>query len=402
MSSPRSMQLGEAGVLRRGMTTDTASPETAHRSLRALAALGLPGRGHAAVAPLTDPAWAHLVARAVHDQLSGVLQWGIWNDEVPATDHQRRLAFDAHLPVAAHVVRLDQELATASRALKSENVDLRVIRGPAVARLDYPDPGMRTFNDIDLIVRGEQMRDAVRTLGSLGYRRGMPPLRQSFDDRFAASVSLVSASGLEIDLHRRLVDGPAGLTLPLEDLWGASEPIDVAGSRVEALPREHRLLDVAVTVALCPGSPRLGTLRDLATMLVSPSLDPAALLGIAEKWNAHPLLSLAVGKAWTALDLDDDVPAWWSVMVGRPPSRPEELSGRWTRWVPMYRQDGHSFPVLAAETMRILPVGDRPAFALAVGLPQRRYLRSRGIGRVAYWRSGISHLARPIAAQPEP
>ena len=59
----------------------------------------------------------------------------------------------------------------------------------------------------------------MRTLQQEGYDRRYPEPRIGFDARFAKSVTMWSAAGHEIDLHRTLVLGPFGLRVQLDDLW---------------------------------------------------------------------------------------------------------------------------------------------------------------------------------------
>ena len=81
-----------------------------------------------------------------------------------------------------------------------------------MARLDYPDPGMRTFEDIDLLVPEAGIKRAVSALGLVGYHRLTPPVQRNAVRQVASPVTLVSESQLEVDLHRTLLAGPADLS----------------------------------------------------------------------------------------------------------------------------------------------------------------------------------------------
>jgi len=52
-------------------------------------------------------------------------------------------------------------LLRAAVLLSAADVSLRVLKGPAAAALDYPDPTMRAFVDIDILIRSEEFDRAV-------------------------------------------------------------------------------------------------------------------------------------------------------------------------------------------------------------------------------------------------
>jgi hypothetical protein len=252
---------------------------------------------------------------------------------------------------------------------------------------------MRTFVDLDVLVPGAAMTAAIRALGMLDYRRRTPAMRETYDRRFAKSVTVVSDRGLEVDLHRTLVDGPAAALIPLDDLWADAQRISVGAAQVDTLGQEQRLLHAAYTVAIANRKTRLNSLRDLAEILLSPSVDPVGLLHRVERWDAVPVLARAVGMTWSGLGLDDGLLGWWTQHTGSPPSKPRPPSGRWARWFDLYGTGDQPFPVLAAETLRLLPPSDRAVFLATVAYPHRAYLRSRGMGRLAYLKRGTSRLA---------
>ena len=54
-------------------------------------------------------------------------------------------------------MRLEQEVLTVIDLLTASAVDVRILKGSAVAHLDYPDPALRSFIDLDILVRSEQI-----------------------------------------------------------------------------------------------------------------------------------------------------------------------------------------------------------------------------------------------------
>jgi hypothetical protein len=274
-----------------------------------LAGLGLPTIHAMPESPVADAEWDRLTGLAVEERLTGLLHWAVWHGVLPSSARQVEQIFDLHLPAAAHVVRLEQDLVTVSSALASEDIPHRVLKGPAVARLDYPDPGMRTFEDIDLLVPHQEFKRAVSALGLVGYHRLTPPSQRGAVRQLASSVTLVSESQLEVDLHRGLFVGPAEITPVADDIWSESEPIRVGAAQLHALSREQRLLAAAHAVVAPDRQVRLSRLRDLAQMLLSPALEPERLIQVAETWGALFVLRRAIALTWAGLRLADEAVA---------------------------------------------------------------------------------------------
>ncbi len=74
-------------------------------------------------------------------------------------------------------------------ALSEAGIRCTPLKGPALSRMLYGDPGRRPSGDIDVLVAREQLQDAVRVVGELGYgapgdhvdERGLPRLHFTMD-----------------------------------------------------------------------------------------------------------------------------------------------------------------------------------------------------------------------------
>ena len=107
----------------------------------------------------------------------------------------------------------------------SEKLDFRVLKGSAVAHIDFPDPGLRSFGDVDMLVRAGDFGRAVGVLETMGGRRRVPELRPGFDRRFGKGAVIKLPSDLEIDLHRTFVAGALGMTIDLDSLFKRKTPL---------------------------------------------------------------------------------------------------------------------------------------------------------------------------------
>ena len=201
--------------------------------------------------------------------------------------------------------------------LRSAGVDSRVLKGPAVAHLDYPDPSWRTFGDIDLLVRGDDYDTAVAELGSWGGRRRSHEIRPGFDRRFGKGVCMLGADGIQVDLHRTFATGPFGLTTDLEALFADGDEIVLGGVPVPVLTREHRFLHACHHAVLGDWPPRLVALRDVAQLLLGTDLDADRAVATATSWRAGAVVATAVRSAWSTFELaPTDLSRWASGYVG--------------------------------------------------------------------------------------
>jgi hypothetical protein len=111
----------------------------------------------------------------------------------------------------------EQQLATVLGALSASEVPAVVVKGAAVGAF-YPDPALRLFGDLDIMVSEAQLDRAERALNGLGYQCFAS--KAWWLDRFHHLPPMVSESGgLLVELHWRLDYQEQKGRLPAEDLW---------------------------------------------------------------------------------------------------------------------------------------------------------------------------------------
>ena len=156
----------------------------------------------------------------------------------------------------ANAVR-SQALAELLAAFHSAGIDCMALKGGALAHLIYPEPGLRTMRDLDLLVRRADLPRARGVLEGLGYK--VPP-----DDSQAAHYHhLPSASKrqggvlVSVEVHYKLFPTTRYYTtVVLDDLLPRALAFDVAGQPALA-PGPEDLFWYAYRHAL--GPPLLAT-----------------------------------------------------------------------------------------------------------------------------------------------
>lgn len=361
----------------------TTVAETRPDLAAAVASYGLAGTAHdLPTAALSTADWDHLLADTRRQRLTGLLLTACQDGALAVTAEQLDQVADAHTTAMTAALHLEAELLQIHDCLLGAGVDVRVLKGTAVAHLDYADPALRCFGDNDLLVRGDHFDLAVRTLVGAGLERRFPEPRPGFDRRFSKGTSF-TRDGLELDLHRTFVMGPYGLRLQPDDLWRGSAGFVVGGRPMEALDADCRFLHACFHAALGEKVPRLVPLRDVAQMLLHGDLDVVRVRHLMETWGAKPVVATAVRAAWARLRLADVVAL--SAWAQRYP-----VDERSRRELAVYSDPEGSYAGKSLAAVRALPRWrDRVAFVRALALPDSAYLegRTRGVARL---RTGLA------------
>ena len=203
-------------------------------ALLAVAAHGLPGTGdRSPLRALEDRQWRSLSAAVSKERMSGLLDRAVADGVVPATRAQADDAEDAAAQFIRGTLLLERALLVVADCLGRAGVAFVVLKGPAVARLDEPDPALRHYADLDLLVRSQAMSGALAALASIGYVRDLPERSRGFDRRFGKEVPLAHPRRPEVDLHRTLALGSFGLRIDLATLWASTATFELGGTTLE-------------------------------------------------------------------------------------------------------------------------------------------------------------------------
>lgn len=361
-----------------------------------LAAAGLPGAPrHRLPDDRLDPdSWSALLSTAQQTGMAGLLDRLIGEGQAPATEQQAEAAERLAYQAARNGVRLDRLLADVGARLEAADVDVRVLKGAATAHLDHADPNDRLYGDIDLLVRGPQLGEAVRTLGADGFARDLPERRPDFDVRFGKEVPMERGGIDGVDLHRVLALGAFGLALPQSEVWTNPESYEVGGVGLRALSVEGRFVHACVTVELGDQQPRVNALRDVA--LLSWRLrDHDRLFALAPPGRGFFVVRAALERCHALLG-DVVAPDLLASAAAHEPSRWERTALRTYR-----THGGTNTTELLGGVFGLGGLRDRAIYLRALVAPAPAYRRARrAAGRPREWRAGLRELRRSRPAEP--
>jgi hypothetical protein len=343
--------------------------------VRGVAGYGLP---HATstlpLGVLDDETWNTAYTAVVRQRVTGHLVHALQDGAFLATDDQRAAANEAHEKALALALLLERLLLTTLALLHAGEIVTRVLRGPAIAHTLYPEPGLRSFGDVDLLVAPRDYDAALALLRAHGARRRFPEPRRGFDRRFGKGACLVTPDHLEVDLHRTFVAGPFGLAIEADELFGRSTKFSLGGQTLHGLDSEARFLEGCFHAAIGDEGRRLASLRDVAQMVLCSDLDVARVRELCQAWQCGIVVRRAIGLTWDAFGLD---------------ATPEVV--RWARELQpttFERQALHAYSganrSYARQTVAglhaVRGLGAKAMYAGALLVPTRAYLRARDGG----------------------
>lgn len=357
---------------------------------RAVAAHGLPGSAvPAPIGALDEAAWSQLHRWVLNQRLAGLLLAAVADGVLELDPAQQEHAAQVHRKAMVGAVTLERALLRTIDVLGSADIDYRVLKGTAVAHLDYPDPSLRAYGDVDLLVPGAQLDAAIAALEQAGHSRRFPEPRPGFQQRFGKGNCMVTPERMEVDLHRSLAMGPFGLTIVLDDLWLQPATFVLAGTEVLALGPEERFLHATIHAALGDPVPRLSPLRDVAQMLLTRPLDVERVHALSAAWRIDAVVARAVDLAGGAFELPTDA---HPLLAWSKTYRPGRRDRRFLR---VYTDPDQTYAAKSFAAVRAIPgLRSRLAYLRALLFPARPYLAGRHQGRLRRLARGAGQILR--------
>lgn len=239
----------------------------------------------------------HRIAPLVHAALRDVEP-----DLVEGLKEDRGRALTNHL-------RTSVVLAEIARCL--DGLDWLAFKGPILAEFAHPIPGLRFYNDLDLLVAPGDLRETCGRLDAAGWRIAISEA-SLLSDELPGEVPLVSRAGVVMDLHwsvvvmrsvRRRFDVTAAALL------ARRVPVTIGPAQLWALSPGDAVVHVCQHAALI-GATKLGHLLD-ADQLARHVNDWEDVVDRADAWGAGVQVAAVLGRAHRVLGtpIPDDIEA---------------------------------------------------------------------------------------------
>ncbi len=130
--------------------------------------------------------------------------------------------------------------------LAESGVDYMVLKGPALAYAVYPDPFLRSFNDLDLMVRERDWAAMHRLLVKMGFSADrdlpQPPPKLVPQARIEHMKYWHKRMGMLVEVHYDDFLHVGLASRGVEAFWRRAVQVDVAGVSVKTLSLEDQLI----------------------------------------------------------------------------------------------------------------------------------------------------------------
>ncbi len=167
---------------------------------------------------------------------------------------------------------LYRSVAPAITLLQANNIELLLLKGAPLLAGYYKGFGLRPMNDVDVVVRREDLRKSTLLLEEAGWKQLFPNLLSDRHYDYHQSMEFRNSEGRDIDLHGHfLVD--ACNEHADRWFWSSSVPFEFMGTETRQLDATALLLHVVVHGMRPNRDPPIRWIADAMTILSNAERD---------------------------------------------------------------------------------------------------------------------------------
>lgn len=133
------------------------------------------------------------------------------------------------------------------REFKSQNIDALVLKGPVFAETIYPNPVLRPFEDLDLLIMRKDMGRAVGVLQKIGFSEmGSKQEKRFIDSGFHRKF--LAKDGTPVELHWEFLP-PDFRAFPAGAAWEKTRNYTLYGTEVRTLSKYDEFIYACIHMA---------------------------------------------------------------------------------------------------------------------------------------------------------
>lgn len=212
----------------------------------------------------------------------------------PELEHELQAGF--YWAVARHM-RTVTELVGIGAVLDGADVDWLVFKGPVLAEGVHSEPGLRGYNDLDVLVRPSHLGRALQALEAAGGAT----LDKNWDlllRELRGEVHVVAPQGTIVDLHWHLINQPRArgtFELNMDELMDRRMSVEVGGLQVPTFDPADAVVHLALHTVLSGGD-RLVWFKDIERSVVSRPPDWPAIADRCARWRTGLVVDVALRR----------------------------------------------------------------------------------------------------------
>ena len=169
---------------------------------------------------------------------------GLDEDLVPAEIRQTLL--EHHREQVFSTLRMTAELFRLLELFTAKEIPALIVKGPALAMQAYGDPTMRSYGDLDFLVRQRDIRRATESLLAAGYEAAVP--LSAIDAGKIPGQYFFSKTDtkLVVELHNDFTLRYFPRPLPIEEFFARQIRVRLDGHEAPALAVEDELVLICI------------------------------------------------------------------------------------------------------------------------------------------------------------
>jgi hypothetical protein len=243
----------------------------------------------------------------------------------------KRLLLERQRAQLFSTMTMTAELFRLLALFRTKDIPALVVKGPVLAMEAYGDPAIRSYVDLDLLVRQQDIRHATESLEATGYRAVVPLGAIDAGKIPGQYLFTRPEQRLSIELHNDFTLRYFPRRLPIEDFFARQIRVPIDGHEVPALSVEDELVVVCIHGAKHFWE-KLMWIADVAGLVSRQrDIDWGRATASARAVGAEHLLHTGLRLATDLLDAE--LPAEVSALVGRDGVAGKLVSGI-LRWLP--------------------------------------------------------------------
>ena len=261
-------------------------------------------------------------------------------DENLVPEEIRQMLLEHHREQVFSTLRMTAELFRLLELFAAKEIPALIVKGPALAMQAYGDPTMRSFGDLDFLVRQRDIRRATESLQAAGYEAAVP--LSAIDAGKIPGQYFFSKTDtkLVVELHNDFTLRYFPRPLPIEEFFARRIRVCIDGHEAPALSVEDELVLICIHGAKHLWE-RLMWIADVAALVSRQTgIDWGRATASARAVRADHMLHTGLLLAADLLHarLPEDVDA-----LVRQDAMAAKLVARILRWLPAA---GHAPPAL--------------------------------------------------------
>lgn len=193
-------------------------------------------------------------------------------------------------------MRVLADLANVAPILDAAGVEWMIVKGPVISERLYPEPGLRAFDDLDLVVQAGSFARAIDALESAGVSildQNWRLLRREM----RGQLHLTLRHGTLLDLHWHLINRDRmQFAIRMEEIFERSRLVEVAGLSVRTPDVVDTLVHLCVHASLS-GANRLIWAKDVERAILAERPAWDAFVVRARSWGAGHASAAMLARA---------------------------------------------------------------------------------------------------------